>query len=201
MQIFPCSPLFFWYLFSAVEACLFIVPSSFWHESSPPCISRGSSCDLEEMLVFYAGRCFLLFLSVTKTMFLGPKGMGAPMTRAFFLLPCLPRVFFKYTQRHTRQINILGIPMFSVMWLGFRGNLLTSVPGAVVTWVACLARLPAADQLCDLEEVTWGLWFRIHEMRGLGEAVLRVYSTRTKNSLVLCSHWSFCGDQVSFYNW
>lgn len=73
-------------------------------------------------------------------------------------------------------MNILGIPMFSVIWLGFRGNLLTSVPGLVVTWVAGLG--------VALSESLEALFL----MRGLETGIFYPsFSTSTKNSLVLCS--------------
>lgn len=55
---------------------------------------------------------YILFFSlVTELMLLGLKEQEFN-DLAFFLLPYLLRVFFN---THTRHINILGIPMFSVM--------------------------------------------------------------------------------------
>ena len=87
----------------------------------------------------------------------------------------LSRLFF-FFNTDTGQMNILGIPMFSVIWLGFRGNLLTSVSGLVVTWVAGLG--------VALSESLEALFL----MRGLETGIFySSFSTSTKNSLVLCS--------------
>lgn len=88
-----------------------------------------------EIRWFSAGWCFI-FLSFSffshRSDGAGSQGTGAQWLDSTLSSPVFTQgIFFFHT-----HVTIFGIPMFSVMWLGFRGNLLTSVPGVVVIGVA-----------------------------------------------------------------
>lgn len=140
--------------FLTLEAHLFKFPSSFGHKN--PLLSYQvvlvSRCYGRNMLV----TCWLIvhftFFVNNRSDVARSKGTGTPMTQAFLLLPCLPRVYFKHT--HTHKWTFWESPCFllcdlasvATFWLQSRGLWLLG-------WHA-LALLPAADQLCDLEQVT-----------------------------------------------
>lgn len=71
--------------------------------------SYGKNMRVLAWLVFY----FTLLL-VTNDVD-GSKGITVQMTQKYSFFCIYQEYFFKHTHTHTPQINLLGIPMFSVM--------------------------------------------------------------------------------------